>query len=90
MARSQRLKKQRALLKQRGSEMIRRGAATLDELDDLEAKEKENAELLTHAQSVPLPASASEVAVDPSFLSDSFWGDLDFAGGTPAVSQDSF
>lgn len=90
LARSQRLKKQRALLKQRGSEMIRRGAATLDELDDLEAKEKENAELLTHAQSVPLPASASEVAVDPSFLSDSFWGDLDFAGGTPAVSQDSF
>ncbi len=29
--------------------MIRRGAATLDELDDLEAKEKENAELLTRA-----------------------------------------
>ena len=81
-----RIKKQKKLLRARRKEMVRRGLRTLDELDaaeraELERKEKEEAERLAQAQATPLPTS-DEVPPDAVFLSDSFWEELGFAGGT--------
>jgi hypothetical protein len=97
LARSQRLKKQRAMLRERGAEMLRRGLKTLDELDTLEQLEREERD---HAVVLPpnpalgslfplVNSSESEVQPDPAFLSDGFWEDLGFDGGIPQASQGS-
>ena len=44
MARQLRLARQQKLLKARGGEMLRRGLATLDELDEAEEAERKKAE----------------------------------------------
>jgi hypothetical protein len=73
-----RLGTQKRSLRQRAREMIRRGLSTLNELDSVKAKERE--EDLARVQAILLPSS-NKVIADPSFLSDSFWADLGFNGG---------
>jgi hypothetical protein len=70
LARSQRLKKQRALLRERGGEMLRRGLQTLDELDEVEERErKDREEQADQSATVAVPSDADLFAsLSPSFF----------------------
>ena len=86
MAKLLRLRKQRKLLIRREAELAKRGLKFLDELDAVEAQEREAA-----ADPVP-PSSASEVPINDdliSALSPSFWQQWDASGGNPLTTPDS-
>lgn len=86
-----RLKKQKAFLRRRRQEMLRRGLKYLDELDEAEEKERLEKE---EAERAALPSS-SDVSVDPvgdpgldlpSDPNDPFWATLELYGGmTPTT-----
>ena len=74
--------------------MLRRGVASLDELDQVEAAEAEERERLNrevpppHGPFISDSVDLSEVLGLNEFDPDpSFWATLDFAGGTPQASQ---
>lgn len=96
-----RLRKQRKFLQARGSELIRRGLETMDELEEAEEQERLEAE---RAGSEKEAASASvagpsdnsfafDSSLDPSILalmdSPSFWANSGIAGEMPPTSQGS-
>ncbi len=91
-----RLQKQKKSLRTRAREMLRRGVATLDELDRVEAVEAEERERLNREVPPPFGPFISD-AVDLSQVlglddfdpDPSFWATLDFAGGTARASQGS-
>ncbi|KFY60596.1 hypothetical protein V496_05290 [Pseudogymnoascus sp. VKM F-4515 (FW-2607)] len=91
LARSQRLKKQRALLRERGSEMLRRGLATLDELEEAEERNRREAEARS---TLPTPSNTNSEVVDPEHdpywgLSPGFFDRLGADGGTPPATLGS-
>jgi hypothetical protein len=82
-----RLDKQREMFRDRAAEMLRRGLKSLDELDALEKKEREEAS--RRSEALATSSASAEASVDPSFLPDSFWEGLDFVGETPSVAPDN-
>jgi hypothetical protein len=97
MAKILRLRKQQRLLDDREKEMIRRGLASLDDLDAAEEKDRELAE----AQQFLPPSAPSEPSsstpFDPSLAeqlldfdpSSSYWADLGSVDGTAQANQGS-
>ena len=96
MAKILRLRKQQAFLRQRKTEMSKRGLKYLDELDAAEEKERLEKEKQEQVQLAAVTSVTSGEGVLPSDLaaalatydpSDPFWATLDFGGGTPQASQ---
>lgn len=90
-----RLEKQQSLLKKRGGEMLRRGLATLDELEAVEEQEKREAEEASVREQNAQPpddlftTTGLDLGADDLFgnVSPSFWAELGGSGGTPAESR---
>ena len=91
------IRKKQKTLRDRGSEMLRRGVRSLDELDELLQKERVEKEKEAASVSVAVPSDDSfafdSSSLDPSILasmdSPSFWANPGIAGGTPPTSQGS-
>ena len=80
-----RLRKQKKLLKERGSEMLRRGLQTLDELEEAEERDKQEKARQAESATVSL-ASLEDFPNVFDSLSPSFWQGLDVVDGTPATA----
>lgn len=88
ISRMRRLRMQKKLLKERGSEMLRRGLATLDELDEAEQREREEA--LAASSSEPAPtASVSVAALGLLSMPSPYWDQFVVGAdsGTPPPAQ---
>ena len=91
LAKLLRLDKQQRFLKRRGREMLKRGLKSLDELDAVEEKERNEAKAeAAHSSDHTTPtASASESALSILEMSPSSWDQflvdvgVDAGGGTP-------
>jgi hypothetical protein len=88
-ARLARLEKQQEFLRRRGRDMLRRGFRTLDELEAVEEKERQDEK----AKQVE-PTTTSSVEEFPELdiyggLSPSFWQGLDVVGGMSSIAPGS-
>lgn len=90
-ARRMRLRRMQKLLKTRGGEMLRRGLATMEELEAVEEKERKEGE-----EKAAAAATQAEPVMDPcantghdlfAAVSPSFWAELGVPGETPSDSQ---
>lgn len=85
MAKISRLRKQKAFLKERRKEMLRRGLRYLDELDAAERREAEE-KAAQEASSLTMVANAMP-EFDPSLMNDpQFWEGMDSVYGIPEAS----
>ena len=66
--------------------MLCQGLSSLDKLEVLEQKEKEEAKRQSQALAKPVPTLLDKVLVNPSFLSDLFQEGLDFVSNTCQVT----
>ena len=82
-----RLDKQREMFRDQAAEMLRYGLKSLDELDALEKKEREEAS--RRSEALATSSASAKASVDPLFLPDSFWEGLDFVSETPLVALDN-
>ena len=64
ISRMRRIRLQQKLLKERGGEMLRRGLATLDELDEVEREERGEVVAASSSEHAARTASASKAALD--------------------------
>jgi hypothetical protein len=93
MSRIERLEKQQGFLKSKGKDMVRRGLKTLDELEEVEERERqmetERAAIEAAATQVHGQAAAADpfAGIEIPLLPPEVWANWDFAGETPQVSQ---
>jgi hypothetical protein len=96
LARVRELEHRQQELCERGIEMLRRGLKTLDELNAIEEKEKEEKERVENEKrqqhellstDSSFPAGHGLLDLDPAFdPGPEFWATLDAGGGTPQPS----
>lgn len=97
-ARRMRLRRMQKLLKSRGGEMLRRGLATLDELEAVEERERKEAEEKAEAERNAHAGANPFATTDPGLdfssegdllaaVSPSFWEGLDVPNGNLPTSQ---
>lgn len=97
LAKLMRLRRQKKLLCTRGKEMLRRGLSTLDELDQVEERERLEAEAKQKALEATPPEPPHDpsldfvgvASVDDSLLSPSFWEAFEFSGEIASGGPDS-
>jgi hypothetical protein len=93
LARLQRLERQEKFLKSKGKDMVRRGLKTLDELEEVEEKERqmetERAAVEAAATQVHGQAAAADpfAGIEIPLLPPEVWANWDFASETPQASQ---
>lgn len=87
-ARRMRLRRMQKLLKTRGGEMLRRGLATMEELEAVEEKERKEREEKAVTQAEPVMDPCANTGHDLfAAVSPSFWAELGVPGETPSDSQ---
>jgi hypothetical protein len=90
MARVERLKKQQEFLKKKGVDMLRRGLRTMDELEAVEEREKQEGEERARreaATTVPDQPAPDPYDFDALALDQAFWAEMGSAGGNSQASQ---
>ncbi|OBT60236.1 hypothetical protein VE03_10409 [Pseudogymnoascus sp. 23342-1-I1] len=89
ISRMRRIRLQQKLLKERGGEMLRRGLATLDELDEVEREERGEVVAASSSEHAARTASASEAALDLLSMPSPYWDQFVVGadGGTSSPAQ---